>query len=173
MHRLAVALIVAKTIDFTAGLREQRSLAQLFVQILAMEQAARFGPADVIAVFADLEFASLFTQGRHVLDQKTEGRILIAALLGEVVVGQQALPQALANPVDRLHVDRAQPQALGQRRFVQGFTGQQHAGEHEDFRARGDIEQRRVTELFRPGAAIERGHVPRCRHGTEAQKPGR
>ena len=121
MHLIAVALIVAETIDFAAGLRKQRSLAQLLVQVLGMEHPARLGPLDVVAVVADLKLGGLLAQGGHVLDQKTEGGVLIAALLGEVVVGQQALPQALANAIDRLQVDRAQAQALRQCRLRPGI----------------------------------------------------
>ncbi|MCY1444597.1 hypothetical protein D9M71_610780 [compost metagenome] len=169
MHPAAAALIVAKMIDFAAGLREQSGLAQLFVQVLGVERTARLGPLDVIAVCADLEFGSLLAQGGHVFDQKTEGGILVATLLGEVVVGQQPLPHALTNPVDRLQIDRAQAQALGQGGFIQRLAGQQDTGKHEDLGPGRHVEQCRVAEFLRPGAAIERRHIARSRDGAEAQ----
>ncbi|MNG28533.1 hypothetical protein D3C84_1138090 [compost metagenome] len=98
-----------------------------------MEQSTWFGPLYVVALIADLKLGGLLAQGVHVFDQETEGGILIAALLGVVVVGQQSLPHALAQVVDRFQIDRAQPQALGQAHFIQGFAGQQDASEREDF----------------------------------------
>ncbi|MNL76331.1 hypothetical protein D3C87_2022850 [compost metagenome] len=83
-----------------------------------MEQPARLCPFDVIAVIAELKLGGLLAQGGHVFDQKTERGVLIAALLGEVVAGEQALPHTLANTVDRFHVERAQAQTLGQCPFI-------------------------------------------------------
>ncbi len=87
MHLVAIALVVSETIDFAAGLRRQRGLAHQFVEVLHMEDPARFGPFGVIAVVADHKLGSLLAQGRQVFDEETERRILIAALLGIVVVG--------------------------------------------------------------------------------------
>ena len=134
VHLVAIALVVAETIEFAAGLRKQRGLAHQFVQILHMEDPARLGPLGVIAVVADHELGGLLTQGRQVFDEEAERGVLIAALLGVVVVGQQALPEALAQAVDRVDIDRAQAQALGQRGFVHRFGAEQATGEHEDFR---------------------------------------
>ncbi|VVN75083.1 hypothetical protein PS685_05253 [Pseudomonas fluorescens] len=138
-----------------------------------MEQATRLCPLDVVAVVTELKLGRLLAQGVHVLDQETEGSVLIAASLGEAVVAQQTVPQALAQVVDRLQVDRAQPQSLGQARFIQGFAGQQDSGEHQDFGAGGDVEQGRAVELLGPGTAVKRRHLARCGQGTETQEPGR
>ncbi|MNW04399.1 hypothetical protein D3C71_2004810 [compost metagenome] len=75
----------------------------------------------------------------------------------------------LANPVDRLQVDRTQAQALGQGGFIQRFAGQQHSGKHEDLGPRRHVEQRWTDEFFWPGAAIKRRHIARCRDGSDAQ----
>ncbi|MNG02223.1 hypothetical protein D3C84_852400 [compost metagenome] len=140
-----------------------------------MKNLARRGPLDVVGVVIQMEPARLFAQGRHVLDQVTEGSVLIAAALGKVVVGQQPLPQPGAKRVDRNHIDRAQPQVLLERDFVHGIDVQQDPGEHQDLGPRGHVEQRRAGELFRPGAAVQgRDVVERGRgNSTQAQQPGR
>ncbi len=90
--------------------------------------------------------------------QVAERGIHLAALLGNGVVFQQALPELAAQVVDGGLVDDPQAQALLERRVIQGLTGQQAAGERQDFRARGYVEQRRAARFS--------GQVPRSRLAT-------
>ncbi|MNV67796.1 hypothetical protein D3C71_1606100 [compost metagenome] len=112
VETIAIALVVTKQRYFAADLWKQRGLAQLLVQVALMKLPARFDPTGVIGVRAQLELGGLLTQGIPVLHQEAERSILIAALLGEVVIGKQALPHPLAQGVDGVEVDHAQPQAL-------------------------------------------------------------
>lgn len=138
-----------------------------------MEIVARAGPAYIEGVVTDLELAGLLAQVVHVFYQVAERRVLLATFLGSGVILQQAPPELATQIVDGRQVDDLQAQALFERRFIQGFAADQAAGEHQYFSARGHVEQRRAAEFFRPGAAIQAGHVHRRRVGVQAKQARR
>ncbi|KWV90196.1 hypothetical protein PFLmoz3_00194 [Pseudomonas fluorescens] len=162
--------MIAKARHFTADLRKQRGLAQQLVQIAFVEVPAGGGPAYIERVVTDLELAGLLTQVVHVFHQVAERGVFFAALLGECVVLQQPLPELATQIADGGQVDDLQPQALLERRVVQGFAGEQAVGEHQDLRTRSHIEQRRAGEFFRPGTTVQAGDIHRRGVGIQAQQ---
>ncbi|MNR02345.1 hypothetical protein D3C85_1181910 [compost metagenome] len=135
-----------------------------------MKSPARLGPTGVERIGGDFEGRGLLAKISQVVDGITERGILLAALLGQVVVTPQALPQALAHAVDRQQVDLTQVQPRRQGALVELFTFAQHPGKTEDLGTRGDIEQRRAVELLRPVAAVEGGDRGWCGLGREAEQ---
>ena len=121
--------------NLAADLRKQRGLAQQFIQVALMEGMAGCCPAYIEGVFADRQLAGLLSQVVHALHQVAERGVDFATLLGEGVVLQQPLPKLAAQVANGGQVDDLQAQALLECGFIQGFTGQQAVGEHEDFGA--------------------------------------
>ncbi|MCY1423963.1 hypothetical protein D9M71_396920 [compost metagenome] len=134
-----------------------------------MKSPARLGPTGVERIGGDFEGRGLLAKISQVVDGITERGILLAALLGQVVVTPQALPQALAHAVDRQQVDLTQVQPRRQGALVELFTFAQHPGKAKNLGPRGDIEQRRAVELLRPVATVEgcRRHRRGLHHSTQ------
>ncbi|WP_176464640.1 hypothetical protein [Pseudomonas fragi] len=155
IHRIAVAFLLAKQLNFAADLRKQCGLAQLLIQITLVKFAAWLGPGNIKRIVGDGELAGLLAQAVHAVYVIAKRRVLIAALLGSVVIAQQTQPHALAHRVDDIEVDGFQAKTLFECTFIQRLADQQGMAECQDFGPRGDIEQRRAGQLLGPGVAIQ------------------